>query len=293
MKLDEAAVERVRAGAIDVAGGSLELAVVNGERQLVLSGDVEPAEAAVDLAFEAGGVARRLGIGGAYHTTLLAHAVDRFREDALAAVAGDPVVPIVCSTAGIVRHGAEVADVLSQALVRPVRWPDALQRAHDDLGVTRGLDAGPGLTLATIAKHTPILPFVGPATILLILSSVSCQYAVWAIRRDDRTVFLRGMTVTVVLGITFLLMQLTDYALLGAEGLTLSSGTYGTTYYTLTGFHGAHVFGGVIMLSVILYRGMAGQFSAKHYDAVEGASLYWHFVDVVWIVLFFVIYVVK
>ena len=95
------------------------------------------------------------------------------------------------------------------------------------------------------------------------LSSFTCQFAVWAIRRDDRTAFLRAMAVTVVLGIIFLLMQLTDYALLGQEGLTLSSGTYGTTYYTLTGFHGAHVFGGVIMLSVVLYRGMAGQFSGE------------------------------
>ena len=135
-----------------------------------------------------------------------------------------------------------------------------------------------------------ILPFVGPATILLILSSVTCQYAVWAIRRDDRTVFLRSMTVTVVLGITFLLMQAADYALLGSEGLTLASGQFGTTYYTLTGFHGAHVFGGVIMLSVVLYRGMVGQFSGRHYDAVEGASLYWHFVDVVWILLFSLLY---
>jgi cytochrome c oxidase subunit 3 len=120
-----------------------------------------------------------------------------------------------------------------------------------------------------------ILPFVGPATILLILSSVTCQYAVWQIRADDRTRFIRA-------GI--------DYTLLGQEGLTLSSGVYGTTYYTLTGFHGAHVFGGVIMLSVVLYRGMAGQFSAKHYDAVEAASLYWHFVDVVWILLFSLLY---
>ncbi len=135
-----------------------------------------------------------------------------------------------------------------------------------------------------------ILPFVGPATILLILSSVTCQVAVWAIRRDDRVGFLRNMTVTVVLGIVFLAMQVTDYTILGQEGLTLASGTYGTTYYTLTGFHGAHVLGGVIMLSVVLYRGMAGQFSAKHYDAVEGASLYWHFVDVVWILLFSLLY---
>ncbi len=135
-----------------------------------------------------------------------------------------------------------------------------------------------------------ILPFVGPATILLILSSFTCQYAVWGIRANDRTQFLRAMTVTVVLGIIFLIFQGIDYTLLGSEGLTLSSGTYGTTYYTLTGFHGAHVFGGVIMLSVVLYRGMAGQFSGKHYDAVEAASLYWHFVDVVWILLFSLLY---
>jgi cytochrome c oxidase subunit 3 len=139
--------------------------------------------------------------------------------------------------------------------------------------------------------HTlKILPFVGPATILLIISSFTCQWAVWAIRRDDRTVFIRGMAVTVVLGIVFLLMQITDYAFLGQEGLTLASGQFGTTYYTLTGFHGAHVFGGVVMLSVILYRGMVGQFSGRHYDAVEGASLYWHFVDVVWILLFSLLY---
>ena len=137
-----------------------------------------------------------------------------------------------------------------------------------------------------------IMPFVGPATILLIISSFTCQIAVWSIRRGDRVRFIRAMAVTVVLGITFLIMQAVDYLVLGSEGLTLSSGTFGTTYYTLTGFHGAHVFGGVVMLSVILYRGMAGQFSARHHDAVEAASLYWHFVDVVWILLFTLLYIV-
>jgi cytochrome c oxidase subunit 3 len=141
--------------------------------------------------------------------------------------------------------------------------------------------------------HTlQIMPFVGPATILLIISSFTCQMAVWAIRKGDRTRFLRAMAVTLGLGITFLLMQAVDYFMLGHEGLTLSSGVFGTTYYTLTGFHGAHVFGGVIMLAVVLYRGMAGQFSARHHDAVEAASLYWHFVDVVWILLFTILYLV-
>ena len=136
-----------------------------------------------------------------------------------------------------------------------------------------------------------ILPLVGPATILLIVSSVTCQMAVWGIRRNDRTAFLRNIAVTFVLGVVFLFMQVADYALLASEGVTLGSGVFGTTYYTLTGFHGAHVFAGVVMLGVVLYRGMAGQFSGRHHDAVEATSLYWHFVDVVWILLFATLYI--
>jgi cytochrome c oxidase subunit 3 len=140
------------------------------------------------------------------------------------------------------------------------------------------------------AFHLAILPLVGPATVMLIISSFTCQFAVWAIRRGDRTAFLRNIGVTFVIGVVFLIMQVIDYVLLAQEGITLSAGTFGTTYFTLTGFHGAHVFAGVIMLGVVLYRGMAGQFSAKHHDAVEATSLYWHFVDVVWILLFSLLY---
>ena len=128
------------------------------------------------------------------------------------------------------------------------------------------------------------------ATIILILSSFTCQFAVWSIRKGDRRGFIRNIGVTFVLGIIFLIMQAFDYSILYGEGMTLGSGAFGTTYYTLTGFHGAHVFGGVLMLGVILYRGMSGQFSGKHHDAVEAVSLYWHFVDVVWILLFSILY---
>jgi cytochrome c oxidase subunit 3 len=128
------------------------------------------------------------------------------------------------------------------------------------------------------------------ATIVLITSSVTCQLAVSAIRRDDRRGFVRSMAATFGLGILFLLLQAYDYSVLFGEGLTMDAGPFGTTYFTLTGFHGAHVFGGVIMLGVILYRATAGQFSARHHDAVEAASLYWHFVDVVWILLFSILY---
>jgi cytochrome c oxidase subunit 3 len=128
------------------------------------------------------------------------------------------------------------------------------------------------------------------ATIILVASSFTCQFAVWSIRRGDRRGFIRNIAATFILGVIFLGMQAYDYAILFSEGLTLGSGAFGTTYYTLTGFHGAHVFGGVLMLGVILYRGMAGQFSARHHDAVEAVSLYWHFVDVVWILLFSILY---
>jgi cytochrome c oxidase subunit 3 len=129
------------------------------------------------------------------------------------------------------------------------------------------------------------------ATIILIASSFTCQFAIWAIRRDDRRGFLRNIAATFILGIVFLLLQAYDYSLLFTDHhMTMGSGPFGTTYFTLTGFHGAHVFGGVIMLGVIVYRGMSGQFSAKHHDAVEVASLYWHFVDVVWILLFSILY---
>jgi cytochrome c oxidase subunit III len=130
--------------------------------------------------------------------------------------------------------------------------------------------------------------FAGGLTVILILSSVTCQLGVWAIRRDDRTGFIRAFGVTLILGIVFLIGQLYDYSTIG---FGVSDTPFGTTFYTLTGFHGAHVFGGAVMLSVILYRGLAGQFSSRHYDAVEATSLYWHFVDVVWIALFSTLYI--
>jgi cytochrome c oxidase subunit 3 len=125
---------------------------------------------------------------------------------------------------------------------------------------------------------------------MLITSSVTCQIGIWAIRRGDRKGLLRAFTVTIVLGILFLAGQLYDYSLLG---FGVNDGVFGSTFYTLTGFHGAHVFAGVLMLGVILYRGMAGQFSGRHHDAVEATSLYWHFVDVVWICLFTLLYILN
>ncbi|MHB8458615.1 MAG: cytochrome c oxidase subunit 3 [Candidatus Limnocylindrales bacterium] len=131
--------------------------------------------------------------------------------------------------------------------------------------------------------------FGATLTVILVISSFTCQLGVWAIRRDDRRGLVRAIGVTLILGIVFLIGQAYDYSQLG---FGLADGTFGTTFYTLTGFHGAHVLAGAIMLSVVLYRAMSGQFSARHHDAVEATSIYWHFVDVVWVALFSILYII-
>lgn len=132
------------------------------------------------------------------------------------------------------------------------------------------------------------------ATVLLLVSSATMQWATGRIRAGDRTGLNRGITVTLILGVIFLFLQLYDYSVLILhDDFGIDSGVYGTLFYTLTGFHGAHVLGGVIGLSVILARGLQGQFTKKHHVAVEAVHYYWHFVDVVWVLLFLVIYVIK
>jgi cytochrome c oxidase subunit 3 len=134
----------------------------------------------------------------------------------------------------------------------------------------------------------PELPIALVLLAILLTSSVTMEYSVRRIKAGDRTGLVRGLAVTLVLGLMFLLGQLYDYSTLG---FGVSSGVYGTVFYTLTGFHGAHVFGGVVAIAVMLFRGMGGQFSARHHAAVEGISWYWHFVDAVWIGLVTTIYI--
>jgi cytochrome c oxidase subunit III len=128
-------------------------------------------------------------------------------------------------------------------------------------------------------------------TTILVTSSVTMQFGVWAIRRNEQRRLLLWLGVSLLLGLTFLFMQGLEYAnLIREEGMTLSSGVFGSTFYTLTGFHGAHVAGGAAFILIVLLRARSGQFTARYHDTVEMASYYWHFVDVVWIGLFSTIY---
>ena len=143
------------------------------------------------------------------------------------------------------------------------------------------------------AEHFGANPVVLVATAVLIISSFTMQWGVWRIRRDDRRGMNRALIVTLILGVLFLGMQAFDYAVLFAEGIRMNSGIFGSLFYTMTGFHGAHVFGGVVGIAIMLLRGLAGQFSARHHVAVEAVSIYWHFVDVVWVALFLTLYILR
>jgi cytochrome c oxidase subunit III len=131
-----------------------------------------------------------------------------------------------------------------------------------------------------------LLPSI--ATAILVLSSVTMQFAVWQIQKGNRQAMIWWLFISFVMGVVFLCMQMYDYS-----QLPFSSGDtiFGTTFYTLTGFHGAHVAGGAIFIFVVMIRGLGGQFSANNHEAVEACSFYWHFVDIVWIALFSTLYI--
>ncbi len=133
-----------------------------------------------------------------------------------------------------------------------------------------------------------VLPIV--LTIVLVTSSFTMQHAIRRIRRGDHVGLTRGLVITLLLGATFLLGQLLDYSLLG---FSFSSGPYGAAFFTLTGFHGAHVFAGVLLLLAMSLRSARGQFDARHHAAIEGVGAYWHFVDIIWLLVFSSIYLLR
>ncbi|RLA02250.1 MAG: cytochrome c oxidase subunit 3 [Gammaproteobacteria bacterium] len=128
-------------------------------------------------------------------------------------------------------------------------------------------------------------------TIILLSSGVTLTIAHHALKEGNRTKLILGMVATITLGLVFFGFQIVEYGhAYGELGLKLTSGTYGSTFYLLTGFHGMHVTIGTIMLIVILIRCAKGHFTPENHFAFEGVAWYWHFVDVVWVGLFIFVY---
>jgi [acyl-carrier-protein] S-malonyltransferase len=158
VKLEASDLEWLRRSVLADHGGVLEVAVVNSATQIVLSGDHALLHEAARRAEAAGAVVRHLPIGGAFHSPLMASAVDAFRS-AATDVLRAPTHPVVLSTwPHAVTSAEELADRLARSLVLPVRWPETMD-ALVDRGITHLLDAGPGDTLVRLARHLP-----GPTT---------------------------------------------------------------------------------------------------------------------------------
>jgi len=150
--------------------------------------------------------------------------------------------------------------------------------------------AGPA---GVVDAFSTIGPFWLPTinTALLLTSGVTLTISHHALRADHRSKAALWLAITVLLGVTFLGVQIYEYMhAYSALNLRLDSGIFGSTFFMLTGFHGFHVFVGAIMLTVVLVRLLKGHFKPNHHFAFEAAAWYWHFVDVVWIGLYIVVY---
>lgn len=143
------------------------------------------------------------------------------------------------------------------------------------------------------SQFTPMAAWGIPAvnTVLFLSSSATVIWAHSGLLRDNRAQLVVGLVLTVALGLTFLGLQIYEYARAYTElGLTLKTGAYGATFFILTGFHGFHVVIGAIMLIVILLRAIRGHFTPENHFGFEGVAWYWHFLDVVWLCLFIFVY---
>ncbi len=148
---------------------------------------------------------------------------------------------------------------------------------------------GPGFA----DEFTPMGAWGIPAlnTSILLTSGVTITWAHHALRANHRGQLILGLFATIALGVVFLGFQAYEYAHAYSDlNLKLTSGVYGSTFYMLTGFHGFHVTVGTIMLIVIFVRCIKGHFRPDHHFGFEGVAWYWHFVDVVWLLLFILVY---
>ncbi len=167
-----------------------------------------------------------------------------------------------------------------------ILWPDFK-------AIWPSTGGGTASPAGTVEPFTTIGPWPLPTvnTALLLTSGLTLTIAHHALIAGNRAKTIAWMWVTVILGATFIGVQAFEYAHAYRDlNLKLSSGIFGSTFFMLTGFHGFHVFVGMLMLTFITLRLMNGHFTPKRHFGFEGAAWYWHFVDVVWLGLYFLVY---
>jgi cytochrome c oxidase subunit 3 len=140
-------------------------------------------------------------------------------------------------------------------------------------------------------EHTLSWEIAALLSAILISSSVAAHIGIIGVQKGNRPLFRTGIFLAMVLGTIFIGGQIYEWLSLLDEGLTAGSGAYGATFYVITGFHGSHVIAGLLMLGVVLLRAIWNDFTPSRHRFAEAAVLYWHFVDVIWIFVFFTLYV--
>ena len=136
--------------------------------------------------------------------------------------------------------------------------------------------------------HFPVF-VAGVNTAILVTSSFTMHWALQSIKRGNRPAFLAGMVLTFLMGFAFLLTQVVEYL---NVGFNTGDGAFASVFFGLTGLHGAHVFIGLSLLAMVIVRGFRGHFTPEHHHGVELPGIYWHFVDVMWIVVYAVVYLI-
>ncbi|MEX0833704.1 MAG: heme-copper oxidase subunit III [Actinomycetota bacterium] len=136
------------------------------------------------------------------------------------------------------------------------------------------------------------IPYTSVSSFVLLASSLTMVLALAAIQRGDHGRLRLWVLTTALLGITFIGGQIYEFTTFVNEGLTLKTNIFGSTFFTLTGFHGAHVTVGILMLLSLLGLSLQGKLPQEKSLSVELVGLYWHFVDIVWIVIFTVVYLI-
>jgi len=136
------------------------------------------------------------------------------------------------------------------------------------------------------------IPFTSATSFILLMSSLAMVLALAAIQRGDHRRFRLWILATALFGATFIAGQVYEFTEFYREGLHLGTNLFGTTFFVLTGLHGAHVTIGIVWLLSLWGRSMQGGLPTERHEAVELAGLYWHFVDVVWIFIFTAIYLI-
>jgi len=136
------------------------------------------------------------------------------------------------------------------------------------------------------------VPVTATNTFILICSSVTMVLAFAAIERGDQKKCRLWLLATAVIGASFVGVQAYEYSELIHHGFTPSSGLYGATFYTMTGFHGFHVTIGVLCMLWVTRKAFRGGYTQEDHEGVEVIGLYWHFVDLVWIILFTIVYLI-